>query len=366
MSDIPSGALDAGESPGGQPAVPRHPAASRRTARRAQALHRGVRHQLPTRARAHPHHTGDRRRVRGVVRDLFQRVPGQLLAALVDAGIGGAARRTHRLGPGRRLPVQGDRRPHHGRRRAAVTSPDRTTRRRGPNSRSASTRSRTAAGSGSTSPPTPRSLSTAPAGTRRVPAPGRANIAVGIPTFNRPVGLRQRACRADVGSVGGRGDRCGDRVRPGHQEGRSTTPGSRPRPPPLGSRLSIHNQPNLGGSGGYSRVMYEALKNTDCEQILFMDDDIRIEPDSILRALALNRFAKAPTLDRWADAQPAGALAPARDGRGGRPRQLHVDQRAVHRVRPRLRQVPAGRRGGTRASCCTVASTSTTTAGGCA
>jgi galactofuranosylgalactofuranosylrhamnosyl-N-acetylglucosaminyl-diphospho-decaprenol beta-1,5/1,6-galactofuranosyltransferase len=42
--------------------------------------------------------------------------------------------------------------------------------------------------------------------------------------------------------------------------------------------------------------MYEALKNTDCEQILFMDDDIRIEPDSILRALAMNRFAKIPTL----------------------------------------------------------------------
>ena len=42
--------------------------------------------------------------------------------------------------------------------------------------------------------------------------------------------------------------------------------------------------------------MYEALKNTDCEQILFMDDDIRIEPDSILRALAMNRFAKTPTL----------------------------------------------------------------------
>ena len=42
--------------------------------------------------------------------------------------------------------------------------------------------------------------------------------------------------------------------------------------------------------------MYEALKNTDCEQILFMDDDIRIEPDSVLRALAMNRFAKSPTL----------------------------------------------------------------------
>ena len=59
---------------------------------------------------------------------------------------------------------------------------------------------------------------------------------------------------------------------------------------PLGDRLSIHNQPNLGGSGGYSRVMYEALNHTDCEQILFMDDDIRIEPDSILRALALNHL----------------------------------------------------------------------------
>ena len=33
-------------------------------------------------------------------------------------------------------------------------------------------------------------------------------------------GLRQRAGRADVGSVGGRGDRCGHRLRPGHQEGR--------------------------------------------------------------------------------------------------------------------------------------------------
>ncbi len=42
--------------------------------------------------------------------------------------------------------------------------------------------------------------------------------------------------------------------------------------------------------------MYEALKNTDCEQILFMDDDIRVEPDSVLRALAMNRFAKTPTL----------------------------------------------------------------------
>ena len=94
--------------------------------------------------------------------------------------------------------------------------------------------------------------------------------------------------------------------------------------------------------------MYEALKNTDCEQILFMDDDIRIEPDSILRALALNRFAKTPTL-------VGGQMLNLQE-----PSHLHVMGEMVdqenfmwtnarqHRVRPQLRQVPADRRRGAR------------------
>jgi galactofuranosylgalactofuranosylrhamnosyl-N-acetylglucosaminyl-diphospho-decaprenol beta-1,5/1,6-galactofuranosyltransferase len=32
----------------------------------------------------------------------------------------------------------------------------------------------------------------------------------------------------------------------------------------LGDRLRIHDQPNLGGSGGFSRGMHEALTSTDC------------------------------------------------------------------------------------------------------
>src|SRR6476646_10559081 len=127
------------------------------------------------------------------------------------------------------------------------------------------------------------------------PAPGRANIAVGIPTFNRPSDCVNAlaALTSDplVDNVIGAvivSDQ-GTRKVVDHPDFAAVAA-------PLGSRLSIHNQPNLGGSGGYSRVMYEALKNTDCEQILFMDDDIRIEPDSILRALAMNRFAKTPTL----------------------------------------------------------------------
>ncbi|MBX7448599.1 glycosyltransferase [Mycolicibacterium sp. 3033] len=128
-----------------------------------------------------------------------------------------------------------------------------------------------------------------------IPAPGRAGVAVGIPTFNRP-----SDCVSALAAL--TSDPLVDEVisavivsDQGNQKAKDH-PGFAEAAAALGDRLSIHNQPNLGGSGGYSRVMYEALKNTDCEQILFMDDDIRIEPDSILRALAMNRFAKVPTL----------------------------------------------------------------------
>jgi galactofuranosylgalactofuranosylrhamnosyl-N-acetylglucosaminyl-diphospho-decaprenol beta-1,5/1,6-galactofuranosyltransferase len=127
------------------------------------------------------------------------------------------------------------------------------------------------------------------------PAPGTANIAVGIPTFNRPAdcvnALADLTADPLVDKVIGAvivPDQGTRKVRD-HPDFAAAAAG-------LGNRLSIHDQPNLGGSGGYSRVMYEALKNTDCQQILFMDDDIRIEPDTILRVLAMNRFAKTPML----------------------------------------------------------------------
>src|SRR5690349_1920799 len=128
-----------------------------------------------------------------------------------------------------------------------------------------------------------------------VAAPSRASVAVGIPTFNRPADCVNAlaALTSDP-----RVDEVISAVIVSDQGTKKAKdhPGFAEAAAALGNRLSIHNQPNLGGSGGYSRVMYEALKNTACEQILFMDDDIRIEPDSILRALAMNRFAKVPTL----------------------------------------------------------------------
>ena len=128
-----------------------------------------------------------------------------------------------------------------------------------------------------------------------VSAPGRADVAVGIPTFNRPADCVNALTALTS-------DPLVDKVIGAvivSDQGTSKAkdhPGFDAAAAALGSRLTVHNQPNLGGSGGYSRVMYEALNNTECEQILFMDDDIRIEPDSVLRALAMNRFAKSPTL----------------------------------------------------------------------
>ncbi|MFE7418580.1 glycosyltransferase [Rhodococcus sp. NPDC057529] len=128
-----------------------------------------------------------------------------------------------------------------------------------------------------------------------IDAPGEATVAVGIPTFNRPTdcvkaltALASDELVMDVVKAVIIPDQGTRKVKdePGFAEAAEA----------LGDRLAMHDQANLGGSGGYSRIMYEALKTTDCQHILFMDDDIEIEPDSILRALAMSRFAKSPML----------------------------------------------------------------------
>jgi galactofuranosylgalactofuranosylrhamnosyl-N-acetylglucosaminyl-diphospho-decaprenol beta-1,5/1,6-galactofuranosyltransferase len=64
----------------------------------------------------------------------------------------------------------------------------------------------------------------------------------------------------------------------------------------LGARLRLVEQPNLGGSGGFSRAMYEVLTASDATHLIFLDDDIELEPDSVHRAFAFARFAKHPML----------------------------------------------------------------------
>jgi galactofuranosylgalactofuranosylrhamnosyl-N-acetylglucosaminyl-diphospho-decaprenol beta-1,5/1,6-galactofuranosyltransferase len=58
----------------------------------------------------------------------------------------------------------------------------------------------------------------------------------------------------------------------------------------FGSTLCYIRQPNLGGAGGFTRGLYEIMGSgrTDQAHILFMDDDILLEPDIVIR---LNSFA---------------------------------------------------------------------------
>ncbi|MCU1606270.1 MAG: hypothetical protein JWP46_2735 [Modestobacter sp.] len=64
----------------------------------------------------------------------------------------------------------------------------------------------------------------------------------------------------------------------------------------LGDRLRLVEQPNLGGSGGFSRTMYEMLTHTRATHHILLDDDVQLEPDSIARAFAFARFTKQPML----------------------------------------------------------------------
>lgn len=64
----------------------------------------------------------------------------------------------------------------------------------------------------------------------------------------------------------------------------------------LGDKLHIIEQANLGGSGGFTRVMYEGVYNSDAEQVMLYDDDIALEPDGVLRANAFARASVQPVI----------------------------------------------------------------------
>jgi galactofuranosylgalactofuranosylrhamnosyl-N-acetylglucosaminyl-diphospho-decaprenol beta-1,5/1,6-galactofuranosyltransferase len=52
----------------------------------------------------------------------------------------------------------------------------------------------------------------------------------------------------------------------------------------LPALLRIVRQANVGGSGGYSRIMHEAAHEADTGFVTLLDDDIELEPASLLRA----------------------------------------------------------------------------------
>ena len=120
-------------------------------------------------------------------------------------------------------------------------------------------------------------------------------VAVGIPTFNRPTdAVAALQALAEDPVVDGIIDYV---LMPdqGNQHP-ADEPGYDEAVAHFGERFREFRQGNLGGSGGYSRIMFEALENTDSPYILYMDDDIAIEPDSILRAVQAARYAAKPII----------------------------------------------------------------------
>ena len=66
----------------------------------------------------------------------------------------------------------------------------------------------------------------------------------------------------------------------------------------LGDRLRIVRQPNLGGAGGFTRGMLETRDRFGDRDgdVLLMDDDIRLDPETVLRMTSFASLTLRPTL----------------------------------------------------------------------
>ncbi len=64
----------------------------------------------------------------------------------------------------------------------------------------------------------------------------------------------------------------------------------------LEGRLRVIEQGNIGGSGGFARAQFETLKADRSKYVLFLDDDIVAEPESILRAVTFADLARRPSI----------------------------------------------------------------------
>ncbi|WP_175985931.1 glycosyltransferase [Microbacterium tenebrionis] len=64
----------------------------------------------------------------------------------------------------------------------------------------------------------------------------------------------------------------------------------------LGETLHVIRQPNLGGSGGFARAMVETLERPDSDFVQLLDDDVRLEPESLRRSIVFGQYATKPIL----------------------------------------------------------------------
>ena len=65
---------------------------------------------------------------------------------------------------------------------------------------------------------------------------------------------------------------------------------------PAGAPVRVLPNPNLGGAGGFARGLIEFRNEGWSTHVVFMDDDISLEPESIVRTIALLTYATSPDL----------------------------------------------------------------------
>jgi galactofuranosylgalactofuranosylrhamnosyl-N-acetylglucosaminyl-diphospho-decaprenol beta-1,5/1,6-galactofuranosyltransferase len=123
--------------------------------------------------------------------------------------------------------------------------------------------------------------------------PGR--VSLGITTFNQPdfmlETLRTLGDASEIHDVIDRIyviDQGSDKVvdRPAYTESTKK----------LGDRVEVIEQGNLGGSGGFARAMDETVRAGRAAYVLLMDDDVKLEPEGILRAATFADMARRPTI----------------------------------------------------------------------
>jgi galactofuranosylgalactofuranosylrhamnosyl-N-acetylglucosaminyl-diphospho-decaprenol beta-1,5/1,6-galactofuranosyltransferase len=65
---------------------------------------------------------------------------------------------------------------------------------------------------------------------------------------------------------------------------------------PTSAPVRVLSNPNLGGAGGFARGLIEFRDKGWSTHVVFMDDDISIEPESIVRTISLLSYATSPDL----------------------------------------------------------------------
>lgn len=125
--------------------------------------------------------------------------------------------------------------------------------------------------------------------------PGQGRLSIGITTFNRPdycvQQLRELGQAEEVLDIL---DEVflvdqGTELVEEHPDFAEASKG-------LADRLRVIYQGNLGGSGGFSRIMDETVQAGRSDYALLLDDDVITEPEGIIRAVTFADMARKPTI----------------------------------------------------------------------